>query len=164
MLRASVILPTLSLAVILGWPAAKAGAADEHVVVQGDKVAWQPAPKALPPGAEVAVMAGNPEAREGFYVMRARLPDGYMVAPHTHSKVENVTVISGTFKVGMGSAVDTARIQALTPGGFFSAPANMPHYAMMSGPTVIQISGDAPFDITYVNAKDDPRNMVGSSQ
>lgn len=164
MLRASVILPTLSLAMVLGWPAAKAGAADEHVVVQGDKVAWQPAPKALPPGGEVAVMAGNPEANDGFYVIRARLPDGYMVAPHTHSKVENVTVLSGTFKVGMGEMVNTAKVEALGPGGFFSAPANMPHYAMMSGPTVIEISGMSPFDITYVNAKDDPRNMVGSSQ
>ncbi|WP_448190930.1 cupin domain-containing protein [Azospirillum sp. sgz301742] len=164
MLRASVILPAVSLAVALGWPAAMAAAADEHVVLQGDTLAWRPGPKALPPGAEVAVLAGNPEASGSFFVMRARLPDGYMVAPHMHSQVENVTVVSGTFKVGMGEAVDTAQIQSLSPGGFFSAPANMPHYAMMSGPTVIQISGVGPFDITYVNAKDDPRNMVGASQ
>jgi quercetin dioxygenase-like cupin family protein len=34
--------------------------------------------------------------------MRLLMPDGYKIAPHTHPKVEHVTVISGTFNLGMG--------------------------------------------------------------
>jgi hypothetical protein len=33
----------------------------------------------------------------------------------------------------------------------------MPHYAVASGETIAQINGTGPFDVTYVDPKDDPR-------
>jgi quercetin dioxygenase-like cupin family protein len=51
------------------------------------------------------VLEGDP-AKEGFFTMRVRLPDGYKIPPHTHPKVEHVTVISGTFNFGMGDKFD----------------------------------------------------------
>jgi len=35
--------------------------------------------------------------------IRAKLPSGYKVPPHTHPTAENVTVLSGAFHIGMGS-------------------------------------------------------------
>ena len=83
---------------------APAQTAEEHVLVLPDKVQWGPAPPVVPKGAEVAVLYGDP-AKEGQFAMRLKLPAGYHVPPHTHPVDENVTVLSGTFKLGMG---DTA--------------------------------------------------------
>lgn len=38
-------------------------------------------------------------------------------------------------------------------------PAGMPHYAMADGETIVQINGVGPFDVKYVNPKDDPRGQ-----
>ena len=45
---------------------------------------------------------------------------------------------------------------ALGPGGFAVAPANMNHYAWSKGGGVLQVSGDGPFIMIYVNPADDP--------
>jgi hypothetical protein len=69
---------------------------------------------------------------------------------------ERVTVLSGTFYIGMGDKVDRAGSQALQPGGFLSLPQKMHHYAWVKTPTVVQVSLDGPFDLFYVNPGDDP--------
>ena len=44
--------------------------------------------------------------------------DGYRIAPHWHPKRENVTVISGTFKVGMGDRFDESKMGDFPAGSF----------------------------------------------
>ena len=117
---------------------------------------WGPAPPALPPGAQVAVLAGNPE-RRGDFTIRLRFPAGYAVPPHTHPASEYVTVISGQLNVGMGPRANRRRMATLVPGGFVAMPARMAHYASTRGGAVIQISSQGPFAVTYVNPADDPR-------
>jgi len=136
-----------------------ASAAEMHKVVKPDAIQWGPAPPQLPKGAQIAVMAGDP-GKPGLYVIRAKTPDGYVVPAHWHKRAENVTVISGTFNVGMGDKLDKAKGEALGPGGFFSAAPKMRHFAWTTGETVIEISGIGPFDITYVDPKDDPAKMA----
>jgi hypothetical protein len=65
------------------------------------EIQWKDGPVSLPAGAKVAVLEGDP-SKEGFFTMRLLLPDGFKIQPHWHPKVEHVTVISGTFNVGMG--------------------------------------------------------------
>jgi hypothetical protein len=84
------------------------------------------------------------------------MPDGYRVAPHWHPLRENVTVISGTFKVGMGDVFDTNKMTTLAPGSFAFLDPDMHHYAMASGQVVVQIHGMSPLQINYVNPKDEP--------
>jgi Domain of unknown function (DUF4437) len=127
-------------------------------VAAPDSVKWGPAPPALPSGAQLAVLSGDP-SKDGPYVLRARLPAGYTVPPHTHPSDENVTVISGTFQFAMGDKLDKSKGQMLKPGGFFRAEKGMQHYAWATAPTVIQIHGNGPFAINYVNPADDPRNQ-----
>jgi quercetin dioxygenase-like cupin family protein len=116
---------------------------------------WGDAPPTLPKGAKLAVLLGDP-AKPGPFVMRMRAPAGYRVAPHWHSQAENVTVISGTFMVGMGEKFDPKVMKTMKAGSFGSIEPKQPHYAMAKTPTEIQIHGEGPFDITYVNDKDDP--------
>jgi anti-sigma factor ChrR (cupin superfamily) len=139
--------------------ASVAPAAEMHKIIKPDAVQWGPSPPQLPKGAQVAVLSGDPR-KGGFYVIRAKLPDGYAIPAHWHKKAENVTVISGTFNVGMGDKLDKSKGDALGAGGFFGAAPKMRHYAWATGETVIEVSGMGPFDITYVDPKDDPAKMA----
>jgi anti-sigma factor ChrR (cupin superfamily) len=56
------------------------------------------------PGAQLAVLEGNPLASSGDYTVRLKTPDGYRIAPHWHPQRENVTVLSGTFETGHGGS------------------------------------------------------------
>src|SRR5688572_8193679 len=99
-----------------------------HVLVPAEKVQWGPAPPALPAGAQISVLEGNP-AEEGAVTLRLRFPANYSIPPHWHSMIERVTVLSGALHVGMGDKLDRHTSQALEPGGFVSLPAKMHHFA-----------------------------------
>ena len=146
-----VFLAATALTAVLGGPAS---AEEMHKVLKPDAIQWGASPR-LPKGAQVAVIYGNP-AKEGHYIILAKMPDGYSVPAHWHNSTENVTVISGTFNVGMGNKLDKTKGEAIGPGGFFSSGAKMNHYAWAKGDTLIQVTGIGPFDVTYVNPKDDP--------
>jgi hypothetical protein len=121
-----------------------------------DQIQYGPAPAFLTPGASLAVLEGNPMAETGNYTVRLKMPDGYKVAPHWHPKRENVTVISGTLKVGMGDKFDETKMMTFVAGSFAYLDPSMHHYAMGSGETVLQIHGRSPLKINYVDPNDDP--------
>ena len=128
---------------------------------QSPTITWGPAPGVLPPGAKLAVLEGDP-GQSGLYTLRLDLPDGYRVAPHTHPTDENLTIINGTFLLGMGDSFEAAGAEVLPAGGFATVTANMHHYAITRGRTVVQIHGMGPFVLTYVNPKNDPRNTASA--
>lgn len=121
-----------------------------------DAVPYGPAPSSLAPGAQLAVLEGNPAGSSGDYTVRLKMPDGYRVAPHWHPYRENVTVLSGNFKVGMGDRFDESKMGVFPAGSFAYLDPDMHHYAMASGEVVVQVHGQAPFQINYVNPDDDP--------
>src|SRR5207249_10036877 len=84
---------------------ASAGLAEEMTVATPNSIKWGPAPAELPKGGQLAVLSGDPGAK-GPYVIRAKLPSGYQVPAHSHPTTESVTVISGTFNIGMGDKLD----------------------------------------------------------
>jgi quercetin dioxygenase-like cupin family protein len=138
----------------------RAGVADrspEHelVFVPGD-VEWRPGPASFAPGAEFAILEGDPSG-PGVFTMRIRMPDGFIIAPHWHPGVERVTVISGIFHLGHGDTLDSSAAQRLPAGSYFSLPAEMRHFAIMQGETVVQLSSIGPWEVTYVDPADDPR-------
>src|SRR5262245_65167948 len=96
-----IALPTLIAAVAVAGVAftTPADTMEGHTSVSPQDIKWGPAPAMLPPGAEAAVLFGDP-SKEGLFVLRVRFPAGYSVAPHRHPVDEVVTVISGTFSVG----------------------------------------------------------------
>jgi anti-sigma factor ChrR (cupin superfamily) len=127
----------------------------KHTIIMPDVVKWGPAPPFMPPGSQIAVMLGDP-TKKGLFIIRGKMPDGYTIPPHWHSTNENVTVLSGTFNVGMGDKLDKSKGQALAPGGFFSAPPRMSHFAWATGATVVEVTAMGPLDFKYVDPKDDP--------
>jgi hypothetical protein len=121
-----------------------------------DQVKFGPAPPFLPPGAQLAVLEGDPMASSGDFTIRLKLPDGYKVAPHTHPHRENVTVLSGTLKVGMGDQFDASKMMSFAAGSFAYLDPTMHRYAAASGETVVQIHGMSPAQFNYINPVDDP--------
>ena len=121
-----------------------------------DSVPYGPTPAFVPAGAQLAVLEGDPSASTGDYTIRLKMPDGYRIAPHWHPKRENVTVISGTFKVGMGDEFETDKMKAFTAGSFAFLDPDMHHYAMACGETIVQVHGQSPLQFNYINPEDDP--------
>jgi len=137
-------------------PSPESRIAHEKHVFTPDTIPWGPAPPFVAPGAQLAVLEGNPGASSGDYTVRLKMPDGYRIAPHWHPQRENVTVISGTFKVGMGDIFEKNKMTALTAGSFAFLDPDMHHYAMACGEVVVQVHGTAPLQFNYVNPEDDP--------
>jgi hypothetical protein len=151
--------PLASVALTLTFAAGPIFAQSTHVVVPADKVQWGPAPPVLPAGAQLAVLEGNP-AEKGPVTLRLRFPANYNIPAHWHSMTERITVLSGTFHIGMGDTLDRQASQTLEPGGFVSLPAKMRHFAWTATPTVVQINLEGPFDLFYVNPADNPQTPL----
>ena len=155
----------LSIAVItvaaaaVSAPTALAQAIDGHKIVPNSEIKWSPAPPSIPSGAQATVLYGDP-SKEGLFALRLKLPDGYALAPHTHPKPEIVTIISGTFRLGMGETADRSKAQPLDAGSFLALPPGMAHFAFADGDTVIQLNSTGPWTLTYVNPNDDPRKKT----
>jgi hypothetical protein len=120
------------------------------------QIKYGPPPPFVAPGAQLAVIEGDPTASSGDFTIRLKMPDGYKIAPHWHPKRENVTVISGNFKVGMGDKFDQAKMTTFPAGSFAYLDPDMHHYAMASGAVVVQVHGMSPLQFNYVNPADDP--------
>jgi len=120
-----------------------------------EQLTWGPAPAILPAGARLAVLDGDP-TKAGPFIMRLSMPAGYRIPPHFHQVDEHVTVISGTFQVGMGDAFDRGKLTTLPPGTFGVIPPGMHHFARADKATVIQLHGMGPWGLTYVNSADQP--------
>ena len=96
-----------------------------HSIIVPDTVKWGTAPPFMPPGVQIAVMLGDP-AKKGIFIIRGKMPDRYTILPHWHNAKENVTVLSGTFNVGMGGKLDKSEGQASPLREFFSTAPDVP--------------------------------------
>jgi len=130
----------------------------DSMMINKEEMKWGDAPPSLPKGAKVAVLYGDP-GKAGQFTIRLQAPKGYKIPPHWHSQDENLTVISGTMYLGLGEKMDAMHAHALKAGGYHFLPAKTNHYAFTKSMTVIQVSGEGPFDINWLNPADDPMKM-----
>jgi hypothetical protein len=129
----------------------KAGAAHEAKLVAPDQLMWSP----FIPGIEKAVVAGDP-SKAGIFVIRLRATDDAKIPPHWHPTVEYVTVLAGNASIGMGKEWDDSKLNAGPVHAVAVLPARMPHYAQFSKGAEVQVHGNGPFIINFVNPADDP--------
>jgi len=118
---------------------------------------WTKAPAAYPAGADISVLEGD-TTKPGPYTLRLRFPDGYTLPPHAHPNDEHLTVIQGTFVIGMGRSAIREAAKELPVGSFLLIPNRTDHYAWAKGETIVQLHGVGPGGLLYVNPADDPRN------
>lgn len=138
-------------------------AGGEHLLFTPEDIDWQPGPEVLEEGAEIAVLEGNP-GEEGFFTMRARFPDGYSIAPHSHPGTERITVLSGAFLLGMGEEADREATERLEAGSYTSLAPETHHYVFTEGETTIQLTSEGPWELNYINPEDDPRERTPAAE
>jgi len=150
--RTARVVTAPSLALVLLAVASPAS----HAQARG--LTWGPAPSIFPSGARMAVLSGDP-ARAAPYAVQLSMPNGYRVPPHWHPTDEHMVVRQGTFLLGMGDDMNPTTIKtmrALKVGESADAKATMHHYAMARGHTLVDVSGQGPFAMNYVNPADKP--------
>lgn len=141
--------------------AAPAQSASAHVMYDAAQLQWGDAPPALEKGAQMVVLSGDP-GKPGPFTIRIKAPAGFKVARHWHPSDERVTVIEGDFSLQMGEGAGE-HSHTFAPGGYAVLPARMQHVASTQGGTIVQIDSTGPFEINYVDPKDDPRNRMPSA-
>jgi quercetin dioxygenase-like cupin family protein len=127
-----------------------------HILQNESEIHWVDGPPFLPPGAQMAVVHGDPRGKE-MYAVRAKLPANYKIPAHSHPGDEHVVVLSGSVYMGKGDKLDPDGGKQLKVGGFALMPAKMNHYAYTKEEATLLVYGIGPMDITYVNPADDPR-------
>ena len=138
----------------LGVPASWAQSA-HHMMVTPDELKWADVPS-VPAGAKVAVIEG-PVNEAGPITFRMKFPADYKLPAHWHPVLEHLTVISGTFNMGVGDTLDPSKTKPLSAGSFAIMQPKTHHFAWTKEETIIQVHGIGPWAITYVNPADDPR-------
>ena len=128
-----------------------------HIMVMPDSIKWVDVPPGLPPGAQAAVIEGDPRV-PGLFTMRLKIPAGWKVMPHTHPADEHVTVLEGSCYMGMQEKFDEKAATAMPTGAFAVMKTGTVHYFLAKKACIIQVHGMGPWGITYVNPADDPRN------
>jgi len=102
-------------------------------------------------GIQTRLLKGDPN-RPGLYTIQLTIPANTKIEAHTHRDDRVATVVSGTWYIGYGSRFDEQKLKALTPGSFYTEPANEAHFARTgTGPVAVQITGYGPTDTKYVD-------------
>lgn len=121
-----------------------------HKIVRFGDLKWTPVMK----GCDLAAVSGDPNADGSAFVIRIRCADGSKIPPHWHPTDENVTVLKGTFLIGMGETFDETKLQTMNVGNFISMPKEMRHFAASKGESIVQVHGAGPFKVNWVNPAD----------
>ncbi|MFD0934106.1 cupin domain-containing protein [Methylobacterium trifolii] len=125
-------------------------------VPDGAGIVYRPGPPNLPKGTQISQVSGDP-TRSGPFVLRIRFPANTVIAPHTHSQAETLTILTGSIHHAHGRTIDRPAGQQLRAGGFVFLPRDMPHALWTTDePVELQVNGTGPFGLNYVNPADDP--------
>ena len=123
---------------------------------QAKTLRWMDGPPGLPAGAKFAVVSGDP-GKEGMFTVQIKMPAGYAVPAHHHPTDERVSVLSGELGYGMGDKLDRDHAGTVNRGYHVVMQAGMNHWVFTKDAATVQVSAMGPFQIVYVDPKDDPR-------
>lgn len=127
-----------------------------RVALTPEAIEWEPVFE----GTEIALLVGDPEEASSPYVLRVKYQDGVKVLPHWHSSEECITVISGTWVMGVGERYDLSVAQEFPAGSYLVIPEGVPHFALCTGETIVQRHGVGPVDTQLARSEDDLPALV----
>lgn len=128
-----------------------------HLLMQAGELEWGPI-KSMAPGARIAIIEGD-LSKEAPFTFRLSLPADYRIDPHIHPAFERVTVLSGTLHFANGETFDRDAATALPAGGVAIMAPGDPMFGYTEEETVIQLHGEGPWGIEYIDPADDPRGQ-----
>jgi hypothetical protein len=60
----------------------------------------------------------------------------------------------------MGEEADDAKARTLNTGSFIAMAPGTAHYVFVEQETVVQLNSTGPWEVKYINPKDDPRQKT----
>jgi quercetin dioxygenase-like cupin family protein len=129
-----------------------------HSMFTPDQLRWNDVP-ALGSGVKLALIEGPMNEAVPFLV-RIKFPAGAKVPAHWHPAIEHVTVMSGTFYIGVGDAFDETKAMQFSAGSVTIMQPKTTHFAFFKEETILQVHGVGPWEVIYVNPADDPRKKT----
>src|ERR1700730_14038726 len=140
--RAEIVCAALAAAMAITTAAfSQEKGAGGHGIVRSDDLQWSPIIK----GCDMAAVGGDPAAEGVPFTLRLRCSAGTIIPAHWHPTDENVTVLEGTFQVGMGDKYDAAKLETMKAGSFVSMPKEMRHFALSKTASIVQVNALGPF-------------------
>jgi len=112
---------------------------------------WKPK-TALPPGAFGANLWGDPAT--GPYGFVGMFPDNFRVPLHRHTNDVRVVMLKGSMVIAYPGETEVT----ISEGGYFLLPARRAYVASCARACEFLAFDQLPFDIVYVDPKDDPRH------
>ena len=118
-----------------------AQAADLATTINPDELEWQEQRR---PGVYIANLLGGFD-QEGLYIARMKFLPGSMSTPHSHDKERHITVIKGTWYVGLTEEFDPKNTIANQEGSYMVHPAGMVHYdGAREAEVIVEVKGIGP--------------------
>jgi|tagenome__1003787_1003787.scaffolds.fasta_scaffold20471913_1 hypothetical protein len=146
----------LTAAALIVAPPATAKTRPAKAAAAPAELKWMDGPPGLPPGAQFAVIKGDP-GKTGNFTIGIKMPANYSIPAHWHPSDEHVTLVSGKLAYGMSDRLNRTAAQGIGAGETVVMKAKMNHWVLTADGAEVQVSAMGPFAITYVNAADDPR-------
>lgn len=125
------------------------------VVITPDTLKWGTF-DAFPPGAQAAILYGDPRKSEPF-MLRVKIPAHYKIPPNWQTVKIFITILSGSYTIGVGDKFNPKNAKTLPSTGSVVIPANTHLYFWSNTGAVLEVHGIGPWEIHYVNPTDDPR-------
>ena len=156
-------LSVIVIATIAGWLVAQEPSSNTaratspspsapHIITTPESIKWNAAGN----GTEFTVLSGSPNIEGAPFVLRIRFADQVRVAPHWHPVDEHITVITGTFYMGMGEKFNESAAKEMPAGSYGLMPKETRHFGWAKGTTIIQIHGVGPFRTIWVDSTGKP--------
>ncbi len=130
----------LSLAVLMTLPAWSQERKSSHVVPMST----------FTRNHRFVTVSGDPTKAGALYVIRIHSEAGYIIMPHTHPEDEHITVLKGTWELGMGERFNPNALETMEMGGYGLVGKKMAHFAFSKTDAVVQVHGIGPFTTTWV--------------
>ena len=105
------------------------------------------------PAGYARMMLDGKADEPGNHTYRVRLAARFKTEPHTHPADEHVTVLQGTWYLGLGESFDAARLKAVPAGSFVTIPAGTAHFISTETETIVQVQGVGPVRMSLVNTR-----------
>jgi quercetin dioxygenase-like cupin family protein len=122
------------------------------IVVDERSCDWVAALAGLPSACQMARLEGDP-TQQGPFTIRLRFPVGTRLLAHTHPRVERVTVLAGSLRIGEGRALRVPGARRLGAGSYYVTPPDVPHFMWADEDAILQVSGMGPWSIHYVEGQ-----------
>jgi len=138
--RFVLLVAAVGLVALCAW----AQGADETHIANSGQLKFGPGPN-LPSCLTMAVEHGDPS--KGAFTLLLKLTSGCRVPMHWHTSAEELMLVSGSGKMQMQDGTSST----VDRGGFAYIPPKHPHAFTCATACTAFLSGDAAFDIHYVD-------------